>query len=30
MIDMFVELELGVKPVKTFEIDESFFDDLRS
>jgi restriction system protein len=30
MIDMFVELELGVKPVKKFEVDESFFDDFRS
>ncbi len=30
MIDMFVELELGVKPVKTFEVDESFFVDFRS
>jgi restriction system protein len=29
MIDMFVELELGVKPVKTFEVDETFFNDFR-
>ena len=29
MIDMFVELELGVKPVKGFEVDESFFDEFR-
>jgi restriction system protein len=29
MIDMFVELELGVKPAKTFEVDETFFDDFR-
>jgi restriction system protein len=29
MIDMLVELELGVKPTKTFEVDESFFDEFR-
>ena len=29
MIDMFIELELGVKPVKAFEVDESFFDEFR-
>ena len=29
MIDMFVELELGVRPVKTFEVDETFFNDFR-
>ena len=29
MIDMFVELELGVKPIKGFEVDESFFDEFR-
>jgi hypothetical protein len=25
-----LELELGVKPVKTFEVDEALFDDFRS
>ena len=30
LIDMFQELELGLKPVTTFEIDEKFFDEFRS
>jgi len=27
MVDMFVELELGLKPVTTYEIDEAFFKE---
>lgn len=27
MIDMFVELELGLKPVTTYEVDEAFFKE---
>jgi hypothetical protein len=27
---MFERLELGLKPVAAFEIDESFFDEFRS
>jgi len=27
---MLEELELGLKPVKTFEVDEKFFDEFRS
>ena len=27
LVEMFKELELGLKPVKTYEIDESFFDE---
>jgi restriction system protein len=30
LIDMFQELELGLKPVTTFEIDDKFFDEFRS
>lgn len=30
LIDMFERLELGLKPVAAFEIDESFFDEFRS
>ncbi len=26
-MEMFEELELGLKPVKTFEIDDGFFDE---
>ena len=29
MIDMFEHLELGLKPVKTYEIDEKFFEEFR-
>jgi len=29
LVEMFKELELGLKPVKTYEIDESFFDEFR-
>lgn len=29
MIDMFVELELGLKPIKTYDIDDEFFKDFR-
>lgn len=29
MVDMFTELELGLRPVKAFEIDEEFFDESR-
>ena len=29
MVDMFVDLELGLKPVKTYEIDGAFFDEFR-
>jgi len=30
LVDMFRELELGLKPVTTFEVDASFFDEFRS
>ena len=30
LIDMFVKLELGVKQVPTYEIDENFFKDFQS
>jgi restriction system protein len=30
LIDMLQKLELGLKPVTTFEIDEKFFDEFRS
>lgn len=29
MIEMFAELELGVKQVRAYEVDEAFFDDFR-
>jgi len=29
MIDMFVELELGLKPVTTYDVDDEFFNDFR-
>ena len=29
MIDMFSELELGLKPIKTFEIDSDFFKEFQ-
>ncbi len=29
LIDMFEHLELGLKPLRTFEVDEEFFDDFR-
>lgn len=29
MIDMFTELELGLRPVTAYEIDEEFFDEFR-
>jgi restriction system protein len=30
LVDMFQELELGLRPVRTFEIDETFFDEFRA
>jgi hypothetical protein len=30
LVDMFQTLELGLKPVKTYEIDDGFFDEFRS
>jgi hypothetical protein len=27
MIDLFVDLELGLRPVKTYEISEDFFEE---
>jgi restriction system protein len=30
LVEMFKELEFGLKPVKTYEIDESFFEEFRS
>ena len=30
LVDMFRELELGLKPVTTFEVNTSFFDEFRS
>jgi restriction system protein len=29
LIDMFEELELGLKPKKAFDIDPTFFDEFR-
>lgn len=29
LIEMFESLQLGLKPIKTFEVDEGFFDDFR-
>ncbi|KJS32389.1 MAG: restriction endonuclease [Desulfatitalea sp. BRH_c12] len=29
MIDMFEHLEIGLKPIKTYEIDEKFFEEFR-
>jgi restriction endonuclease Mrr len=29
LVGMFKELELGLKPVKTYEIDEAFFEEFR-
>ena len=29
LVDMLEHLELGLKPVSTYEIDESFFSDFR-
>jgi len=29
LIEMFVHLQLGLKPIKTFEVDVDFFDDFR-
>jgi restriction system protein len=29
MIDMFSELELGLKPIKTFEVDHDFFKEFQ-
>lgn len=29
MIDMFSELELGLKPIKTFEIDSGFYKEFQ-
>jgi restriction system protein len=29
LLDMFENLELGLKPRKAFEVDQSFFDDFR-
>lgn len=30
LVEMFKKLEFGLKPVKTYEIDESFFEEFRS
>jgi len=30
LIDMFEHVELGLKPVKTYEIDEKFFEEFRA
>lgn len=30
LVGMFKELELDLKPVKTYEIDESFFDEFKT
>jgi len=30
LIEMFELVELGLKPIKTYEIDEKFFDEFRS
>ena len=29
LVDMFEQLELGLKPAKAYEIDESFFNEFR-
>jgi restriction system protein len=29
LVEMFKKLEFGLKPVETYEIDESFFDEFR-
>jgi restriction system protein len=29
LIDMFEHVELGLKPVKTYEIEDKFFDEFR-
>ena len=29
LVEMFETLELGLKPIKTYEIDEEFFNDFR-
>jgi len=29
LVGMFEHLQLGLKPVKTFEVDDEFFDDFR-
>ena len=29
LIEMFEHLQLGLKPVQTFEVNEDFFDDFR-
>ena len=29
LIEMFEHLQLGLKPIKTFEVDADFFDDFR-
>jgi len=30
MVEMFETLELGLKSIKTYEIDEKFFDEFKS
>jgi restriction system protein len=30
LIDMMEQLQLGLKPVRSFEVDESFFDEFKS
>ena len=30
LVEMFKKFEFGLKPVKTYEIDESFFEEFRS
>lgn len=30
LIDMFIQLELGVRPIQTYEVDESFFKEFQS
>jgi len=30
LVDMLEKLELGLKPVKTFKIDDTFFDQFRT
>ena len=30
LVDMFQKLELGLKPVLTYELEERFFDEFRS
>jgi restriction system protein len=29
IIDMFVELELGLKPITTYDVDDDFFNEFR-